>query len=88
MVDLSTQYQNIKPEIDNAIQEVLDSCRFIKGPKVKSFEEKLGTYLNVDYTIFCANRRDDLQIALMALELKPGDASLQARSICTSYGCA
>jgi len=73
MVDLGTQYQNIKPEIDNAIQEVLDSCRFIKGPKVKSFEEKLGAYLNVDYTISCANGTDALQIALMALELKPGD---------------
>lgn len=73
MVDLSTQYKKIKSEIDSAIHSVLDSTAFIKGPEVKKFEEELASYLNVKHVIGCANGTDALQIAMMALNLKPGD---------------
>ncbi len=73
MVDLKGQYQKIKPSIDEAIASVVDSCAFINGPQVKSFTEHLQEYLGVKYVIPCANGTDALQIALMALDLKPGD---------------
>lgn len=73
MVDLGTQYQKIKQEIDTSIQEVLDSSIFIGGPVVNAFKNHLETYLNVKHVIPCANGTDALQIALMALDLQPGD---------------
>jgi len=73
MVDLATQYQKIKPEIDKGIQEVIDSTAFIKGPKVKEFEKNLAGYLDVKHVISCGNGTDALQVAMMALGLKPGD---------------
>ncbi|MDA3890985.1 MAG: DegT/DnrJ/EryC1/StrS family aminotransferase [Salinivirgaceae bacterium] len=73
MVDLKSQYQKIKPEVDQAIQEVIDSTQFIKGDKVKEFQDKLSNYLGCKHTIACANGTDALQIAMMALGLKPGD---------------
>lgn len=73
MVDLISQYQSLKPEIDQAIQEICASAQFIKGPAVKAFEKKLATYLGVKHVIGCANGTDALQIALMALGLQPGD---------------
>jgi len=73
MVDLITQYANIKSEIDAEIQEVLDSAWYIGGPKVDNFKNALSTYLGIEYTIPCANGTDALQIALMALNLKAGD---------------
>jgi len=73
MVDLNTQYKNIKTEIDHAIQEVISSSAFINGPHVKQFQQHLAEYLNTKHVIPCANGTDALQIALMALELKPGD---------------
>jgi len=73
MVDLKSQYQHIKTEVDQGIQEVLDTCAFINGPAVKRFQENLEKYLNVKHVIPCANGTDALQIALMALGLKPGD---------------
>ena len=73
MVDLRSQYLKIKDEIDHAIQEVIDSSVFINGPAVKQFQRSLETYLGVDHVIPCANGTDALQIALMALDLKPGD---------------
>ena len=73
MVDLGTQYQKIKQEIDTSIQEVLDSSIFIGGPVVNAFKNHLETYLNVKHVIPCANGMDALQIALMALDLQPGD---------------
>lgn len=73
MVDLKTQYANIKSEIDTAIQEVLDSAIFVKGGKVKAFEAHLSSYLEGAEVITCGNGTDALQIALMALDLKPGD---------------
>jgi UDP-2-acetamido-2-deoxy-ribo-hexuluronate aminotransferase len=73
MVDLKTQYEKIRPEINLAIQSVLDSTAFIKGPEVKLFEEEMQDYLGVRHVISCGNGTDALQIAMMALGLKPGD---------------
>jgi len=73
MVDLQRQYQKIKPEVDAAIQNVLDTTAFINGPDVKEFANELAAYLGVKHVIPCANGTDALQIALMALGLKPGD---------------
>lgn len=73
MVDLLGQYHRIKPAIDQAIQDVVESAYFIKGPKVQAFEQALADYLSVKHVISCANGTDALQIALMALDLKPGD---------------
>ena len=73
MVDLVGQYQKIKPEVDAALQRVIDSTAFINGPEVKTFEQELATYLGTGHVIGCANGTDALQIAMMALGLKPGD---------------
>ncbi len=73
MVDLQGQYLKIKTEIDNAVQNVLMSTAFIQGPEVEEFAKALGNYVGSSYTIPCANGTDALQIAMMALDLKPGD---------------
>ncbi len=73
MVDLKTQYLKIKQEIDNAIQQVIESTAFINGPMVKEFSKKLESYLNVKHVIPAASGTDALQVALMALDLQPGD---------------
>jgi len=73
MVDLKTQYEKIRNEIDNAISSVINSTAFIKGPEVKLFEEELQAYLGVKHVISCANGTDALQISMMSLGLKPGD---------------
>ncbi len=73
MVDLRGQYDKIKAEIDTAIQECINSTRFIGGPVIERFAENLGKYLNCKYVIPCANGTDALQVALMAAGLKPGD---------------
>lgn len=78
MVDLNQQYLHIKPEIDKAIHDVIDSAAFIKGPQVNSLEKELSEYLEVKYVVSCANGTDALQIALMALGLKPGDEVITA----------
>lgn len=73
MVDLGKQYQKIKSEIDDVILNCIENTNFINGPEVKIFEESLLHYLNVKHVIACANGTDALQIAMMALGLKPGD---------------
>lgn len=73
MVDLNTQYLKIKPEVDSAIKDVIDNTAFVKGKAVKFFERELAEYLGVKHVIGCANGTDALQLALMALDLKPGD---------------
>ena len=73
MVDLKGQYLKIKPEVDAAIQGVIDSTAFIGGPAVKEFARQLGDYLGGCHVIPCANGTDALQIALMVLDLRPGD---------------
>jgi UDP-2-acetamido-2-deoxy-ribo-hexuluronate aminotransferase len=73
MVDLKSQYEKIKMEVDAGIQEVINNTQFIKGPQIKIFEDNLATSLGVKHVIGCANGTDALQIAMMALDLKPGD---------------
>jgi UDP-2-acetamido-2-deoxy-ribo-hexuluronate aminotransferase len=73
MVDLKKQYDSIKKEIDLSVHEVLDSTQFILGKKVSEFENNCAAYLDVKYAIACASGTDALQIALMALDIQPGD---------------
>jgi dTDP-4-amino-4,6-dideoxygalactose transaminase len=73
MVDLKGQYEKIKAEVDSNIQDVINNTQFIKGPQIKQFEEVLAKELDVKHVIACANGTDALQIAMMALDLKPGD---------------
>jgi len=73
MVDLKSQYEKIKTEVDAGIQEVIDSTNFIKGGKVVDFQHNLEKYLNVKHVIPVGNGTDALQIALMALGFQPGD---------------
>lgn len=73
MVDLMTQYQAIKTEVDTAILNVIENAQFINGPEVVNFQKELEDYLDIKHVIPCANGTDALQIALMALGLKPGD---------------
>lgn len=73
MVDLKRQYEKIKSEVNAAIQGVIDSTAFIAGPDVREFSRELAAYLGVRHVIPCANGTDALQIALMALDLQPGD---------------
>ncbi len=73
MVDLQGQYLKIKKDIDTAIQNVIDSSAFINGPDVKLFREELADYLKIKHVISCANGTDALQIALMSIDVKPGD---------------
>lgn len=73
MVDLQSQYQKIKPEIDKAVSEVIGSAAFINGPEVKQFQADLEEYLGVKNVIPCANGTDALQIAMMGLGLERGD---------------
>jgi len=73
MVDTQTQYQKIKNEVDLAIKEVIDSSAFINGKIVQEFALNLARYLDAKYLIPCANGTDALQVAMMALDLQPGD---------------
>lgn len=73
MVDLQSQYKNIKSEIDNAVIDVIESGQYINGPVVQEFSLNLAKYMSVKHVIPCANGTDALQVALMALDLNPGD---------------
>ena len=73
MVDLMGQYKKIKKEVDKNILRTIESGKLINGPIVKEFAKNLSNYLNVKHVIPCANGTDALQIAFMALDLKPGD---------------
>lgn len=72
-IDLKTQYQQLKADIDAAIQRVLDHGQFILGPEVVQLEERLAEYVGAKQCITVANGTDALQIALMALGIGPGD---------------
>lgn len=73
MVDTKTQYHKIKPEVDKAVVEVMESSAFINGKPVQELAANLSSYTGARHTIPCANGTDALQIALMALGLQPGD---------------
>lgn len=78
MVDLKSQYDDIKEIVNAGIQEVLDTTTYINGPKVHEFQTNLEQYLGVKHVIPCANGTDALQIAMMGLGLKPGDEVITA----------
>ncbi|ALM49652.1 transcriptional regulator [Flavobacterium psychrophilum] len=78
MVDLKSQYDQIKDTVNASIQEVLDTTAYINGPQVHSFQKNLETYLDAKHVIPCANGTDALQIAMMGLDLKPGDEVITA----------
>lgn len=78
MVDLQSQYYKIKPDVDNAVLNVMNTAAFINGPEVKFFQSELENYLDVKHVIPCANGTDALQIALMALNLQEGDEVITA----------
>ena len=78
MVDLLSQYEKIKTEVDTAIMNVVTSSAYINGPEVKSFQAELEQYLGAKHVIPCANGTDALQIAMMALGFEPGDEIITA----------
>ena len=80
MVDLKSQYEKIKDDIDNAVLETINSTQFINGPQVKKFAQNLADFTGVKHVIPCANGTDALQISLMALDLSSGD-----EIICPSF---
>ena len=73
MVDLKTQYHTLKQEIDKAVLDAIESCQFILGPNVTSFEQETATYLGAKHAISCASGTDALQLAILAAGIKPGD---------------
>lgn len=78
MVDLKGQYEGIKSEVNQGMQEILEETSFINGPHVHAFQKELEEYLDVKHVIPCANGTDALQIAMMGLGLKPGDEVITA----------
>lgn len=78
MVDLKSQYDQIKDTVNASIQEVLDTTSYINGPQVHSFQKNLETYLDVKHVIPCANGTDALQIIMMGMGLQPGDEVITA----------
>ena len=78
MVDLKSQYDKIAATVNTSIQEVLDTNTYINGPQVHQFQKNLEEYLDVKHVIPCANGTDALQIAMMGLDLKPGDEVITA----------
>jgi UDP-2-acetamido-2-deoxy-ribo-hexuluronate aminotransferase len=78
MVDLKSQYENMKEEIDSAILNVVGSTAYVNGPEVKNFQADLEKYLGVKHVIPCANGTDALQVSMMAMGLKPGDEVITA----------
>lgn len=73
-IDLAAQYQHLKKRIDKRIQTVLDHGNYIMGPEVEQLEQQLADYVGVKHCISCANGTDALQLAMMVLDIKPGDA--------------
>lgn len=78
MVDLNGQYDAIKEQINSSFETILKTSAFINGPEVHSFEKELEDYLGVNHVIPCANGTDALQIAMMGLNLQPGDEVITA----------
>ena len=73
-IDLAAQYQQLKQRIDKRIQDVLNHGHYIMGPEVEQLEQKLADYVGVKHCISCANGTDALQLAMMVLDIKAGDA--------------
>lgn len=75
-IDLAAQYRHLKKRIDSRIQKVLDHGHYIMGPEVEELEQQLADYVGVKHCISCANGTDALQLAMMVLDIRPGDAVL------------
>jgi len=73
-IDLAAQYQHLKTKIDARIKIVLDHGHYIMGPEVQELEEELAKYVGVKHAITCGNGTDALTLAMMVLDIKPGDA--------------
>lgn len=73
-IDLASQYEALKPQIDANIARVLSHGKFINGPEVKELEEKLATFVGVKHCVTCANGTDALELVLLAWGIGPGDA--------------
>lgn len=73
MVDIESQYLKAKAEFDSAIEEVLHQAQFVRGPQVTAFQHELESYVGAKYVVTCASGTDALQLALMSLDLQPGD---------------
>ncbi|OGT97901.1 MAG: erythromycin biosynthesis sensory transduction protein eryC1 [Geobacteraceae bacterium GWC2_48_7] len=73
MVDLKTQYHNLKQEVDQAVLDALESTQFILGPNVTSFEQEAAAYLGAPYAVTCASGTDALHLAILAAGIGPGD---------------
>lgn len=87
--DLQAQYKALKPEIDKQIQQVLDSSAYILGKPVAELEEKLAAYVGREHCVTCANGTEALQLALMAMDIGPGDAVFTSDfTYFASAGCA
>ena len=76
IVDLRAQYSKLRSEIRDAVEGELDTQQFILGPAVKRLEAEMAAFLRCDYTIGVASGSDALLLALMALDIGPGDAVL------------
>ncbi|MCX7123565.1 MAG: DegT/DnrJ/EryC1/StrS family aminotransferase [Gammaproteobacteria bacterium] len=72
-IDLKTQYQQYKAEIDAAVIKVMSDAEFIQGKEVQVLEQNLSAYTGAKHTIACANGTDALMLALMAIDIQPGD---------------
>ena len=73
MVDLHTQYQSLKKEIQSALNDTLENTAFIMGPNVHALEDEISSYLNIKHSVSCASGTDALHLALRALDIGPGD---------------
>ena len=73
-IDLVAQYQHLKTKIDARIKTVLEHGNYIMGPEVQELESELAKYVGVKHAITCANGTDALTLAMMVLDIKPGDA--------------
>ncbi|UCX03994.1 DegT/DnrJ/EryC1/StrS family aminotransferase [Shewanella glacialimarina] len=73
-IDLAAQYEHLKTRIDSRIQTVLDHGCYIMGPEVEELESQLADYVGVKHAITCANGTDALQLCMMVLDIKEGDA--------------
>lgn len=72
-VDLKSQYQSIKTEIDQALKVCIQTTSFIGGQEITNFEKAYSQWLGVDYTIACANGTDSIEILLEAMNIGKGD---------------
>jgi len=88
MIDLSAQYRAIKPEVDAAIQEVIDGNQFILGPAVERFERAFATYCQTEHAVGVSSGTSALHIALLAAGVGPGDEVITVAQSFTATAAA